>query len=57
MKPNNDMRTTNILSDIIMRLREKELTKVIFTDSISGEKLTFELYQHSETLYVTREAL
>ena len=57
MIPNNDMRTTNILSGLLIRLHDEEIIKVIFTDTVSGEKLTFELYPALKAIYMTREAL
>ena len=57
MRPNNDMRTTTILSDLLIKLRDGEIIKVIFTDTISGERITFELYPASKAIYMTREAL
>lgn len=57
MMTKNDMRTATILSDVIMRMREKELVKVSFSDYITGEKITFELFPHSETMIIVKEAL
>lgn len=57
MTPNNDMRSTNILSDLLIKLRDGEVTKITFTDLISMERLTFEIFPRSKEIIMIREAL